>query len=127
MKALIKDDPNEIPDDIVSSIYDININEYDQDWLKRTGESWVKWKHFDKQLVRTIEYVKTQDVSPENVEDVVTRAIGMISTDGSLNFDTDVGLDFFNPEDHIQRTSKKIETGWTFVDNVSIFLEVLWI
>ena len=43
----------------------------------------------------------------------------MISTEGSLNFDTDVGLDFFNPEDHIQRTSKKIETGWTFVDNVS--------
>jgi len=119
MKALVKDDPNEIPDDIVTSIYDININEYDQDWLKRTGESWVKWKHFDKQLVRTIEYVKTQDVTPENVEDVVTRAIGMISTEGSLNFDTDIGLDFFNPEHHIQRTSKKIETGWTFVDNVS--------
>ena len=119
MSALVKDDPNEISPDIVKSIYDININEYDQDWLKRTGEAWVKWKHFDKQLVRTIEYVKTQDVSPENVEDVVNRAIGMISTDGSINFDTDVGLDFFNPESHIQRTSKKIETGWGFVDRVS--------
>ena len=119
MNALVKDDPNEIPGDIVNSIYDINIKEYDQDWLKRTGEAWVKWKHFDKQLVRTIEYVKTQDVSPENVEDVVQRAIGMISTDGSINFDTDVGLDFFNPESHVQRTSKKIETGWSFVDRVS--------
>ena len=38
MKALIKDDPNDITDSIISSIYDININEYDQDWLKRTGE-----------------------------------------------------------------------------------------
>ena len=119
MSALVKDDPNEISPDIVKSIYDININEYDQDWLKRTGEAWVKWKHFDKQLVRTIEYVKTQDVSPENVEDVVQRAIGMISTDGSINFDTDTGLDFFNPEAHVQRTSKKIETGWGFVDRVS--------
>ena len=119
MSALIQDDPNEISEDIVKSIYDINISEYDQDWLKRTGEAWVKWKHFDKQLVRTIEYVKTQDVSPENVEDVVNRAIGMISTDGSINFDTDVGLDFFNPEAHVQRTSKKIETGWGFVDRVS--------
>ena len=119
MSALVKDDPNEISPDIVKSIYDININEYDQDWLKRTGEAWVKWKHFDKQLVRTIEYVKTQDVSPENVEDVVQRAIGMISTDGSINFDTDTGLDFFNPEAHVQRTSKKIETGWSFVDRVS--------
>ena len=119
MKALVKDDPNEISDDIVSSVYGININEYDQDWLKRTGESWIKWKHFDKQLVKTIEYVKTQDVSPDNVEDIVTRAIGMISTEGSLNFDSDVGLDFFNPEHHIQRKSKKLETGWTFIDNVS--------
>ena len=119
MQALVKDDPNEISGEIVNSIYDINIKEYDEDWLKRTGEAWVKWKHFDKQLVRTIEYVKTQDVSPENVEDVVQRAIGMISTDGSINFDTDVGLDFFNPESHIQRTSKKIETGWNFVDRVS--------
>ena len=119
MKALVKDDPNEISDDIVSSVYSININEYDQDWLKRTGESWIKWKHFDKQLVKTIEYVKTQDVSPDNVEDIVTRAIGMISTEGSLNFDSDVGLDFFNPEHHIQRKSKKLETGWTFIDNVS--------
>ena len=119
MNALVKDDPNEISSDIVNSVYDINIKEYDQDWLKRTGEAWVKWKHFDKQLVRTIEYVKTQDVSPENVEDVVQRAIGMISTDGSINFDTDVGLDFFKPESHVQRTSKKIETGWSFVDRVS--------
>ena len=43
----------------------------------------------------------------------------MISTDGSLNFDTDVGLDFFNPEHHIQRKTKKLETGWSFIDNVS--------
>jgi len=119
MKALVKDDPNEISDDIVSAVYSININEYDQDWLKRTGESWIKWKHFDKQLIKTIEYVKTQDVSPDNVEDIVTRAIGMISTEGSLNFDSDVGLDFFNPEHHIQRKSKKLETGWAFIDNVS--------
>jgi len=119
MQALVKDDPNEISDEIVSAVYSININEYDQDWIKRTCESWIKWKHFDKQLVKTIEYVKTQNVSPDNVEDIVARAIGMISGEGSLSFDSDVGLDFFNPEHHIQRKNKKLETGWTFVDNVS--------
>jgi KaiC/GvpD/RAD55 family RecA-like ATPase len=119
MQALVKDDPNEISDEIVSAVYSININEYDQDWIKRTCESWIKWKHFDKQLVKTIEYVKTQNVSPDNVEDIVARAIGMISGEGSLSFDSDVGLDFFNPEHHVQRKNKKLETGWTFVDNVS--------
>jgi len=119
MKALVSDDPSDVSSDIVESIYNINLAEYDQDWLQRTGEAWVKWKHFNKQLVKTIEFVKTQDVSPENVEDVVQRGIGMLSTDGNLHFDTDIGLDFFNPEDHIQRSSKKIETGWSFVDHVS--------
>lgn len=119
MKALISDDPSDMSPDIVDSIYSINLAEYDQDWLQRTGEAWVKWKHFNKQLVKTIEFVKTQDVSPENVEDVVQRGIGMLSTEGNLHFDTDIGLDFFNPEDHIQRSSKKIETGWSFVDHVS--------
>ena len=119
MKALVTDDPAEISAEIVQQIYDVNLAEYDEDWLKRTGESWVKWRHFDKQLVKTIEYVKTQNVSPENVEDVVQRAISMISTDGSLSFDADLGLDFFNPEDHMQRVSDKIQTGWSFVDNVS--------
>ena len=119
MNALIKDEVSDMSNDIVNSIYDINIKEYDNDWIKRTAESWIKWKHFDKQLIKTIEYVKTQNVSAENVEDVVKRAIGMISTDGSVNFNTDLGLDFFNPEDHIQRKTNKLETGWTFIDNVS--------
>lgn len=119
MKALLSDDPADISPEIVNTIYDVNIPEYEQDWLKRTAESWIKWKHFDKQLIKTIEYVKTQNVSPENVEDVVNRAINMISTDGSLKFDADVGLDFFNCENHVQKTFKKIETGWTFIDNIS--------
>jgi replicative DNA helicase len=119
MKALLADDPADISPEIVNTIYDVNIPEYEQDWLKRTAESWIKWKHFDKQLIKTIEYVKTQNVSPENVEDVVNRAINMISTDGSLKFDADVGLDFFNCENHVQRTFKKIETGWNFIDNIS--------
>jgi replicative DNA helicase len=119
MKALVTDDPTEISAEIVHQIYDINLAEFDEAWLKRTGEAWVKWRHFDKQLVKTIEYVKTQNVSPENVEDVVQRAISMISTEGSLSFDADLGLDFFNPEDHLQRVNEKIQTGWSFVDNVS--------
>jgi hypothetical protein len=38
MKALVKDRPQEISDDIVESVYDKNISSYEQDWLKRTAE-----------------------------------------------------------------------------------------
>lgn len=119
MKALTKDLPHEISDDITNSVYSTNVAEYEKEWLKRTSEAWIKWRHFDKKLIKTIEYVKTQNVSPENVEDVVSRAIGMISDEASVSFDADVGLDFFNPEHHMQRKTAKMETGWNFVDRVS--------
>lgn len=119
LKAVITEDSPDMPLEVLDSVFNTNLAGYDKDWLQRTSEAWIKWRHFNKELVKTIEYVKTQKVSPENVEDVVDRAIGMISTDGSVHFDSDIGLDFFNPENHIQRTSKKLETGWNFVDNVS--------
>jgi len=89
---LISDDPNEISPDIVNAVYSSDWKKYEKDWVKRTAEAWIQWRHFNKQLIRTIEFVKTQDVSPENVEDVVGRAINMISTDGSISFDADVSL-----------------------------------
>lgn len=119
MTMLVSDDPHEISTEIVESIYAADWRKYEKDWVKRTAEAWIQWRHFNKQLIRTIEFVKTQDVSPENVEDVVGRAINMISVDGSISFDADIGLDFFNPEHHIQRQSQKIETGWTFIDRIS--------
>lgn len=119
MIMLVSDDSSGISTEIVESIYAADHRKYEKDWVKRTAEAWIQWRHFNKQLIRTIEFVKTQDVSPENVEDVVGRAINMISVDGSISFDPNIGLDFFNPEHHIQRQSQKIETGWTFVDRVS--------
>ncbi len=119
MKALTKDLRQEISDDITNSIYSINIAEYEKEWLKRTAEAWIKWRHFDKKLIKTIEFVKTQNVSPENVEDVVNRAITMIADEASINFDADLGIDFFNADSHRQRKTKKIETGWSFVDRIS--------
>jgi len=119
MTMLISDDSSGISAEIIESIYAADHRKYEKDWVKRTAEAWIQWRHFNKQLIRTIEFVKTQDVSPENVEDVVGRAINMISVDGSISFDANIGLDFFNPEHHIQRQSQKIETGWTFIDRIS--------
>ena len=118
-KALLVDEKTEVSNDIVDTIYDINIKEYDKDWLQRTSEAWIKWRHFNKQLIKTVEYVKTQNVSPDNVENVVQQGISMLSTDGSLSFNNDIGLDFFNPEDHKQHVTQKMETGWDFIDRVS--------
>jgi archaellum biogenesis ATPase FlaH len=109
----------EIDSDIINLIFNTNLKEYDQDWISRTVQAWVTWKNFDKQLIKTIEFVKLQNVTPDNVEKIVQQAIGMISERGLVSFDTDLGLDFFNPEDHIPLEYSKIQSGRDFIDRIT--------
>jgi predicted ATP-dependent serine protease len=107
-----------LDDDIVEAIFQTDIKEYDEEWLKRTTEAWVKWQYFDRKLISVVEYVKLQEVSPDNVENVVNHAIGLLNQ-GSISFDEKFGLDFFSPEDHLQREGQEIQSGLTFIDRLT--------
>ena len=74
MKALMRKIDEDYEMEIVDAVYDIKISEFDAVWLKETAEAWITWQNFDKQLVKTIEYVKTQKVTPDNVTEIVDKA-----------------------------------------------------
>jgi len=120
LKILIKDIKSKrtLDDSIVELIFQTEIKEYDEDWLKRTTEAWIKWQYFDKKLISVIEYVKLQEVTPENVENIVNHAIDLLNQ-GSISFDEKYGLDFFCPEDHLQLEGSKIQSGLTFIDRLT--------
>ena len=120
LKLLVqKSERSDFDLDLINIVFDADVNQYDEEWLKRTSQAWITWKNFDKQLIKTIEFVKLQSVSPDNVEKVVQQAIGMISERSLVTFDTNNGLDFFNPEDHIAPSFSKIVSGKDFVDRVT--------
>lgn len=120
LKLLVqKSERSDFDLDLINIVFDTDVNQYDEEWLKRTSQAWITWKNFDKQLIKTIEFVKLQSVSPDNVEKVVQQAIGMISERGLVTFDTNNGLDFFNPEDHVAPSFSKIVSGKDFVDRVT--------
>jgi replicative DNA helicase len=104
---------------IIDMVFETNVKDYDPEWLSRIVTSWVTWRNFDRQLIKTVEYVKLQDVTPENVETIVNNAINLISTKGVTHLDTDIGLDFFNADNHRQRTSQKISSGREWVDRIA--------
>jgi len=105
--------------DIIDIVYDTDISQYEDEWLKRTAEAWMQWRNFDKQLVKTVEYVKLQEVTPENVEKIVSHAVSMISEKGIINFDQNLGLNFFDAEDHTQKnTTNKIKSGRVWIDRL---------
>ena len=109
---------NKIDEDIIDLVYGVDISTYDEEWLQSTTESWIKWRTFDATLMDTIEYVKTTEVTPENVDDIVSKVKTLINDRNSIVFNSDIGLDFFNPTDHVPDTSTKVSSGYHFLDRV---------
>jgi archaellum biogenesis ATPase FlaH len=107
-----------VSDDVLSIIFDVDLDQYDEEWLTSTAESWIKWRNFDTSLIDTIEFIKTTKVTPENAESIITKVKGLINDRNNLNFNSDLGLDFFDVESHNQREADKVSTGYNFLDRV---------
>ena len=102
----------------LESIYDVQLSEYDPEWLKESCESWVEYKNLDISVVDLISYLKTTKVNSENVKDVVQTAKSIIADRNNIQFNFDEGLDFFNPESHLQPTSDTFSSGFDYIDLV---------
>lgn len=114
MKGLTEDlDPSKI-----DYLYEVNLKEYDEDWLKETAESWIEYKNLDLSVFDLLNYLKTTKVTTDNVKDVVQNAKNIISERNNLQFNFDEGLDFFNPESHIQPLADTFSSGIPMIDLV---------
>ena len=120
MKALIQNPKikGKVDEDIVDMIYAVDLREYDEEWLTQTTESWIKWRNFDSSLMDIIEYVKTTEVTPDTADDIISKAKALINDRNSIIFNSDIGLDFFNAEDHYNEKRAKVSTGYGFLDRV---------
>lgn len=116
MKLLVQRGKKEVDEELIDIIYAADLTQYDEEWMTSTAESWIKWRNFDTTLIDTIEYIKTTQINPENVDGIISKVKTLINDRNSLTFNSDLGLDFFNPTDHIQQGVTKISTGYNFLD-----------
>jgi KaiC/GvpD/RAD55 family RecA-like ATPase len=107
-----------ISDNIVNLIFDVDLDQYDEEWLTSTAESWIKWRNFDTTLIDTIEYIKTTNVTPENTDHIISKVKTLINERNNLTFNSDLGLDFFDADSHDQKQTEKVSTGYNFLDRV---------
>ena len=119
MKRLIKDNDKSITDETVDNIYSVDILSLDQDWLMNTTEGWIMWRAFNTNLVKSAAYIKTVDVSAENVRDVVKRATDMVSDTSLISFDKNMGKNFFDVDSHKSIRENKIPFTWDYWNNIS--------
>jgi len=108
----------DLSEEKVDLIYEVNMNEYDAEWLRESAEAWVEYKNLDTSVHDLISYLKTTKIGVENVKDVVQNAKALINDRNNIQFGFDEGLDFFNPDSHIQPTSDTFSTGYPYMDLV---------
>ena len=118
MKLLIKNDKisGKVEESIVDIVYNVDLDQYDEEWLTSTAEAWIKWRNFDNTLIDTIEYIKTTEVTPDNADSIISKVKTLINDRNSIVFNSDLGLDFFKPEDHSFEDAVKVSTGYNFLD-----------
>ena len=119
MKSIIKGDKKELSPEIVDSIYDVEINAYDDDFLRDTTEGWILFRSLNHNLFEAVTLVKTTDVTLENVRDVVRRAATCVADTNLISFDRDLGDDFWDPDSHRNIKTNKIPSTWEYWNKVS--------
>lgn len=114
----LKSKTHDITKQFVDEFYDVKMDQYDEEWLKKNIHTWIEFKHLDKSVENLITYLKTTDIDPENISEVVERAKDIIVSGNNVDFDFNEGLDFFDPEAHIQPTWDTFSTGFPYLDLV---------
>lgn len=108
----------DITREFIEEFYDVKMDQYDEEWLKKNIHTWIEFKHLDKSVENLITYLRTTEIDPENIGEVVERAKDIIVSGNNVDFDFNEGLDFFNPEAHIQPTWDTFSTGFPYLDLV---------
>lgn len=109
---------DQLSDEKVEALYDVNLTEYDPDWLETISESWIEYKTLDTSVIDLVSYLKTTKITAENVKEVVQTAKSLIAERNNVDFKFDEGSDFYDPEAHRQRVQERFSTGYLYLDTV---------
>jgi replicative DNA helicase len=116
--AKVKGIEEKLSPEKIDALYEINMSQYDADWVQETAEAWIEFKNLDSSVLDLVQYLKTTKVGTENVKDVVQTAKSIIMDKNNIDFKFDEGLDFFDPSSHRQHKHETFTTGYDYLDTV---------
>lgn len=104
--------------DLVTSLYNTKqlLSQYSEDWLKENTGAWIQMKNLDNVMRKSIAYMKTTKINAENASEVVQRVRSMVSNETAIDFNFDLGSDFFDAKNHMQTRLSRMSTGYSFLD-----------
>jgi len=115
----IKNLDKDITLDQLDTVWDCNLKEYDDEWVKENTETFIEYKNLDISTMDLVDFLKTTTVNSENIKSVVQQAKSLIVDRNNLDFQFDEGSDFFDASTHRQPTYNTFSTGYNFMDKVA--------
>jgi replicative DNA helicase len=98
-------------------LYTFNLREYNYDYLYKYVRSFILLRNLNLTVFDLLTYLKTTSIDPENIDKISEKVRNDISSKLAINFSSgDTGLNFFNPEAHIQIPKTGSPTGFPFFD-----------
>jgi len=107
---------DKLHDSLLDSMWMINLEDYDIDWLEQNVESWIEWKTLEKSAVDSINYIRSTDVTPDNIKDVINTYKSIVVDRNKVDFSFDMGLNFRDPESHKQPSNLTFSSGYDYID-----------
>ncbi len=105
-----------LTDSLLDSMWMINLEDYDVEWLQQNVESWIEWKTLEKSAVDSINYIRSTDVTPDNIKDVINTYKSIVVDRNKVDFSFDMGLNFRNPDSHKQPSNLTFSSGYDYID-----------
>jgi archaellum biogenesis ATPase FlaH len=115
----IKNLDKDITIEQLDTVWDCNLKEYDDEWVKENTETFIEYKNLDISTMDLVDFLKTTIVNSENIKSVVQQAKSLIVDRNNLDFQFDEGSDFFDASKHKQPTYNTFSTGYNFMDKVA--------
>ena len=101
----------------VEEAFNINLSDYSYPFLYKYTESLVLFKNFNAAITTMATDLKTQDITPDNINKLVDKVRNDLNTKLSISFSTaSSGLDFFDPQSHLQPEKTGTPSGFPFID-----------
>lgn len=119
MKSIIKGDKKELAPEIVDAIYNVEINAYENAYLKKMIEGWIVFRSLNHNLFEAVTLVKTSDITLDNVDDISRKCATMVADTNLISFDNDLGDDFFDVNSHKNTKEDKIPYIWDYWNKIS--------
>lgn len=115
-----KNDHENLTEGKIDTIWAAKNDEHDEEWIKKTLESWIQVKALEKSIEKGADYFREKDITMENAQQICMDTLQIINGTGYVSFYDSTAVDIFNPNDHFyDETEEKKNFGIEFWDKIS--------